>query len=185
MDAAGGGVRSVMSGLEDLPRLVTAVGGLGAAAFGLVDATKVFGGGVNHIGFGCIRRAVSELTAPGESGNALSQKQILAALEANWMSGTDLARQKEIAQSLIHLNAHPSNATVVTAILDEAYQRATQQYRNWTRAMAALFAVGLALYGGRTLGLNPVESLLIGFAAIPLAPISKDLSTALSVALRR
>ena len=37
--------------LQNLPQVVTAIGGLGTAAFGLVDASKVFGGGVNHIGF--------------------------------------------------------------------------------------------------------------------------------------
>ena|SRR5581483_3700651 len=179
-----------MTGLEDLPRLVTAVGGLGAAAYGLVDATKAFGGGVNHIGFHCIRKAVDDLTAPEEPGKALSQKQIVAALEANWMSGTDLVRQKEIAKSLIKITRHsdagdPNFDLIVTAVLDEAYERASQQYRNWTRAMAALFAIALAVASGRALGRNPVESVLIGLVATPLAPIAKDLSTAISVAARR
>ena len=34
-----------MMGLESLPQVITAIGGLGTAAFGIVDATKVFGGG--------------------------------------------------------------------------------------------------------------------------------------------
>ena len=57
-----------MSVLQDLPQVVTAIGGLGTAAFGLVDATKVFGGGVNHIGFRGIRTAVRELTDAGGPG---------------------------------------------------------------------------------------------------------------------
>jgi len=212
-----------MSGLEDLPRLVTAVGGLGTAAFGLVDATKVFEGGVNHIGFRGIRAAVSDLIPAAEAGSALSQRQILAMLEANWMGGTDLANQKAIAKSLIKLNLHTSNAAllakatgvdpgvltiigtslasgvalgvaesnvlsrfdlVVTAILDEAYERSSQQYHNWTRAIAALLAVAMAVAGGRMLGMNPVESLLIGLVATPLAPVAKDLATGLTMAVR-
>lgn len=180
-----------MSGLEDLPRLVTAVGGLGAAAFGLVDATKAFGGGVNHIGFRCIRTAVQELLKPAEQrGTGLSEAQILAALQANWMSGTDIEKQKAIAKSLITVKLHsismdPGFDLVLTAILDEAYERGSQQYRNWTRALAAVFAVAMAVAGGQALAMNPVESLLIGLIATPLAPMAKDLSSALSVAVRR
>ena len=98
-----------MSVLEDLPRVVTAIGGLGAAAFGLVDASKVFGGGVNHIGFRGIRAAVRQLTDAGEPVNALSQSRIIAMLQANWMNGADLGSQKAIA-SLIKLNLNPRNA---------------------------------------------------------------------------
>ena len=38
-------------GLDGLPQVITAIGALGTAAYGFVDATKVFGGGANHIGF--------------------------------------------------------------------------------------------------------------------------------------
>jgi hypothetical protein len=206
-----------MTVLQDLPRVVTAIGGLGTAAFGLVDASKVFGGGVNHIGFRGIRAAVVQLTAGQPTG--LSQKKIIATLEANWMNGTDLAGQKAIAKSLIKLNLHPQNAAalaeatgidpgvlaaiatsigagtplsspesdvfarfdlIVTALLDEAYQRSSQIYRNWTRALAALVAVALAMAGGMILRINPALSLLVGLLATPLAPIAKDISTALA-----
>lgn len=211
-----------MSVFEDLPQLVTAIGGLGAAAFGLVDATKVFGGGVNHIGFRGIRAAVLALTDAGEPVNGLSQKKIVATLQANWMNGTDLGSQKAIAKSLIKLNLHPRNARaladatgvdplvltaiatsvetgtplnsaqsdvyarfdlIVTAMLDEAYQRSNQIYRNWTRALAAAVAVGLAMAGGMILRMDPGRSLLVGLLATPLAPIAKDISSALAVAV--
>jgi hypothetical protein len=217
-----------MSVLESLPQVVTAIGGLGTAAFGLVDASKVFGGGVNHIGFGGIRAAVRQLTpAPdtaigGEAVTGLTQKKIIATLEANWMNGADLGSQKAIAKSLIKLNLHPQNARaladatgvdpgvlagiaasiaagtplsaaesdvfsrfdlIVTALLDEAYQRSSQTYRNWTRALAALVAVALAMSGGMILGVAPAVSLLVGLAATPLAPIAKDISTALATAV--
>ncbi|MGB6943646.1 MAG: hypothetical protein WBE37_14700 [Bryobacteraceae bacterium] len=211
-----------MSVLQNLPEVVVAIGGLGTAASGLVDATKVFGGGVNHIGFQGIRAAVQELTDAAETVNALSQKKIIATLEANWMNGTDLASQKDIAKSLIKLNLHPRNARaladatgvdadiltsvaasiaagnplsaagsevfarfdlIVTAVLDEAYQRSNQVYRNWTRALAALVAIGLAMAGGRELGMAPALSLLAGLLATPFAPIAKDLSSALTTSV--
>jgi len=216
-----------LSPLENLSHVVTAVGGLGAAAFGLVDASKVFGGGVNHIGFRGIRAAVQQLTPapapnPGQAVNALSQEKIVATLQANWMNGTDLGSQKAIAKSLIKLNLHPQNARaladatgvdpailssvatnmaagtplssaesdvfarfdlIVTALLDEAYQRSNQIYRNWTRALAALVAIALALAGGTVLKIDPALSLLVGLLATPLAPIAKDISSALAMAV--
>ena len=206
----------------DLALMVTAIGGLGTAASGLVDATKVFGGSVNHIGFRGIRTAVRELTDAAGPVNALSQKKIVATLEANWMNGTDLGSQKAIAKSLIKLNLHPRNARalanatgvdpgvltaiatsiaagtplssaetdvfarfdmIVTMLLDEAYQRSNQIYRNWTRALAALTAIALAMVGGRELRIAPAISLLIGLLATPLAPMAKDISSALAMAV--
>ena len=190
-----------MGVLENLPQVVTAIGGLGAAAFGLVDASKVFAGGVNHIGFRGIRAAVLPLTDfeeidAREPLNALSQKKVVATLEANWMNGTDLASQKATAKSLIELALHPRNARalaestgvdpdilacaaeniaagkplsapesdifarfdlIVTVLLDEAYQRSDQIYRNWTRALAALVAVALAMAGGKPWASNPLS----------------------------
>ncbi len=214
-----------MNLVGNLPQAVTAIGGLGAAAFGLVDASKVLWGGVNHIGFPGIRKAVSPLIpTTGLPANAMPQDKLFATLKANWMNGTDLASQKSIAKSLIKLtlnaaNAHLAadatgldpavltsvatkiasgdalNATesdvfgrfdlLVTALLDEAYQRGDQVYRNWTRALAAAVAVGLAFAGERALhvtGGNGV-ALLVGLLATPLAPIAKDLSTALATAV--
>jgi hypothetical protein len=206
----------------DLALIVTAIGGLGTAASGLVDASKVFGGGVNHIGFRGIRTAVQQLTGAEPSVNGLSQNKILASLESNWMNGTDLGGQKSIAKSLIKLNLNPRNAgalaeatgvdpdalaviatslaagtslsspqsevytrfdVIVTVLLDAAYYRSDQIYRNWTRALAALAAIALALAGGYMLQINPGLSVLIGLMATPLAPIAKDFSTALATAV--
>ncbi len=224
-----------MIGLQNLPQVITAIGGLGTAAFGLVDAGKSFLSGINRIGFKGIQTAVTPLTpthtVAGQSSNALSRQKILATLEANWINGTDLGSQKSIAKSLIKLNLNPGNAAdlaaatgvdsgiltdvatkiaagdslssaesdvfartdlIVTALLDEAYQRSDQVYRNSTRALAMLVAIGLALIGGYTLHTegSPLslrhdlfDAALIGLLATPLAPIAKDLSTALATAV--
>ncbi len=207
----------------DLGQVIAAVGGLGMAAFGLVDASKALGGGVNHVGFKGIAATVSRLTPGSPTSNAMSQDKILATLQANWFNGVDVGSQKAIAKSLIKLNLSPANASVlatetgvdadtlkniatkmasgtaltesesdvlarfdfiVTALLDETYHRSDQQYRNATRVLAMVIAIGLALAGAYALGGGHyLEALIVGVLATPLAPISKDLSTALAAAV--
>lgn len=106
----GGG--NTMIGLQGFPQIVAAIGGLGTAAFGLVDASKAAWGGVNHIGFSQIQKTVKSLT-PGSPNNALSQDKIVATLKANWFNGTALASQKAIAKSLIKLNLSDTNAAAL------------------------------------------------------------------------
>lgn len=212
-----------MIDLQHIPQIVTAIGGLGTAAFGLVDASKALGGGVNHIGFRAIRNLVKSLT-PGTQTNALSQSRIVDTLQANWFNGTDLGSQKAIAKSLIKLNLSPANASalagatgvdpaaltaiatnmaagtplattqsdvyarfdlILTAMLDETYQRSDNVYRNWTRALAALVAIALAVVGRSAINPHPQISVavIVGLLATPLAPIAKDLSTALATAV--
>jgi len=218
----------------DLPKTITAVGGLGTAAFGVVDAIKPLVKSINRIGLAGINATIAPLI-PG----APPQQKIPETLEANWINGTDLASQKAIAKSLIKLNLNADNAGkladaiglsgtkaasfkeaadkvaqgnaakplsadetdafqrfdfAVTALLDEAYQRSDQVYRNYTRFLAMLVAVVLALAGGWMLHdvkdvepwysfKNLAESLVVGLLATPLAPIAKDLSTALATAV--
>jgi hypothetical protein len=225
-----------MSLLQGVTQNITAIGGLGTAAFGLLDAAKPAFRWINRMGFSKIHKTVSGLT-PNESGgrqpvNALPRKEILESLLANWVNGVDLSDQKAIAKSLIKLHLSAGNAAalaaktnvdpavlvevaasmasgtaltqpqsdvyarfdlIVTALLDEAYQRADQIYRNWTRAWAALIAVALAFFGGWSLEGTSFsayihtpevgQALLIGLLATPLAPIAKDLSTALATAV--
>ena len=210
--------------ISTLPQVIVAIGGLGTAAFGLVDASKpLLGGGVNHIGFGKIRTTVKALT-PGKAANSLSQDKILGTLQANWFNGAALSDQKAIAKSLIKLNLNADNAAqlaattgidanslksiatkiaagtslsadesnvyarfdmVVTALLDETYQRSDNLYVNWTRALAAAVAIALAVVGGMTLKNPPPisQSVIVGLLATPLAPIAKDLSSALATAV--
>lgn len=219
-----------------LGQIITAVGGLGTAAFGLVDASKTTFGWINRIGLKHIKETVTSLTPdqtgdglPAKPVNALPRKNILETVEANWVNGTDLASQKAIAKSLIKLHLSAGNAAalaaktnvdpavlgsvatktiagtpllqtesdvfsrfdlIVTALLDEAYQLSDQVYRNGTRALAAFVAVLLAVAGGCSLEgckfWNPKDvalAVLVGLVATPLAPIAKDLSSALATAV--
>jgi hypothetical protein len=62
---------SAMTNL-DPPKLVLAVGSLGTAAYGLIDVTKGFGGGISNRGFGDIKKVVSKLIFAGENDGASS-----------------------------------------------------------------------------------------------------------------
>jgi hypothetical protein len=73
---------------------------------------------------------------------------------------------------------------VLSAVLDEAYERADQLYRNAAKALSVVVAVVLAL--AATYFVNGVDwrqTLLVGLIAAPLAPVSKDLVTALQNAV--
>lgn len=219
-----------------LPAIICAIGGLGTAAFGLLEALKPFFSFINRIGLGGIQSTVARLTPPEADDkpplNALPGDGILKTVGANWINGRDLAGQKAIAKSLIKLHLSAGNAAqvaavanvdpalltavaqstvsgaaltpeqsdawsrfdlIVTAMLDECYQCSDQTYRNWMRAMAAGLAVILAIAGGYMLDgswskfwSNPHEvglAVLIGLLATPLAPIAKDISSALATAV--
>jgi hypothetical protein len=226
----------MIDGLQELQltHVITAIGGLGTAAFGLVDAAKSAFRGINRVGLKHIKQVVSDLTPEGAGAggpvNALPQTNILQTLEANWVNGVDLASQKAIAKTLIKLHLSAASAAtvavkasvdpilltavatnivsgtplsqaegdaysrfdlIVTALLDEAYQVSEQVYRNYTRTLAAFIAVALALAGGWALvgtwnfwhSSDSMLALLVGLLATPLAPIAKDLASALATAV--
>lgn len=103
-----------------LGNIITAIGGLGTAAFGIVDASKGIFRCVNRIGLRHIKKVVSSLV-PDQSGsglsnspmNALPRKHILDTIEAHWVNGTELATQKTVAKSLIKLHLSTGNAEIV------------------------------------------------------------------------
>lgn len=213
-----------------LPDLIAAAGALGTAAFALVDACKLFGGGISNSGFGRIMAVVSVLVPPGHSGPAW-HASLRNTLRANWLNGTALADQKAIAKTLIKLRLDATTAPgmaditgvnaasltaiagniangttltpeqnavfgrfdlILTAMLDEAYQRADQIYRNSAKALSVLVSVVLAMLGvvvttphgapfDTTLML---EAILLGLIAAPLAPVTKDLSSALAAGVK-
>ena len=78
---------------------------------------------------------------------------------------------------------------IVTALLDEAYQRSDQAYRTWIKFWAMLISVLLAVVAAFILrGMHPApleigEAFLVGLLATPLAPVAKDLATALATAV--
>ncbi|HEY1290514.1 MAG TPA: hypothetical protein VGF58_19455 [Burkholderiales bacterium] len=82
----------------------------------------------------------------------------------------------------------------LTAILDEGYQRADQKYRNSARVLAAIVAVVLAVLGGWVVSGSSYwdylkssdvwVALLCGLISVPIAPITKDLTSALQAGVK-
>jgi len=76
---------------------------------------------------------------------------------------------------------------ILSAILDEAYERGDQQYRNGTKILAMIFtlifgiAASLLLKGAGWD--NAGLGVLVGLAAVPLAPVAKDLTSSLQAAV--
>jgi hypothetical protein len=221
-------ITGAMSGL-DLSKAALAIGSLGTAAYGVVDATKAFGGGISNRGFGDIKKVVSRFipASPGgaDDAPALSLQSVLATLRANWLNGMALGDQKAIAKALVKLNLTRSSASgmaiatgvdanvlmsiadklasgesltqketdvfgrfdlLLTALLDQGYQRADQRYRNSAKLLAIPVAVVLALlgaqavYGSGSLSADILwKAAVCGLLATPLAPIAKDLSSAI------
>jgi len=210
----------------ELTGIIAAIGALGTAAFGLVDAFKMLpGGGISRAGFKFIRQTILKLSPPVASldGSGLSLDSMQFTLLSQWINGTATADQVNIAKSLIKLRLTPETATVLanatgvdanvlsqvagnirtgtaftpaqsdvygrfdlllTTLLDQAYQRADQRYRNAAKSLAVPVAIILALLA-RHVSQNPIsflEAVLIGLIATPIAPVAKDLSTAISSA---
>jgi len=223
--------------MTQLVAAITAVGALGTAAFGVVDAIKVLPGLLPSSGFRFIRRLV-ELLAPSAHGtvprgSALTQSAITESLHANWINGVAIADQKSAAKTFFKLRMNPETAADLAAItgvdgdalktvaeklatgavmtpedmnvygrfdvllsttIDRAYQKADQQYRTTAKIVAGGVAVLLTLIASAALGLigpnlgrtvnehNILLAIVVGLLATPLAPIAKDLTTALTSA---
>jgi hypothetical protein len=211
-------------GSVDLSKIVMTIGGLGTAAYGVVDATKSLGGGVSRVGFGDIKAVMSKLI-PAASGvskatSALTLDSAMATLRANWMNGMPMADQKLVAKALVRLNLTPDFANslavatgvdsgtlttvakklstkekltdqetdvygrfdlLLSSLLDQAYQRGDQRYRNTAKLCAVIVSVILALLGAQyTLGPGHVGlAVLAGLLATPLAPVAKDVASAI------
>ena len=213
----------------NLPQIILAIGSLGTAAYGVVDVSKGFWGGVSNRGFGDIKKVVSQFIPDGGGISALSLTSVLATLRANWLNGMALADQKSAAKALIRLNLNPGSANrmatatgvdatamasiavklstgedltpvetdvygrfdlLLTAVLDQGYQRADQRYRNSAKLLAVPVSVALAILGAWALAngkLNCTDfwrAAIGGLLATPLAPIAKDLSSAVQEATK-
>jgi hypothetical protein len=108
---------------------------------------------------------------------------ILTNIAKNIASGTSLSQPESDVFGRFDL--------ILTTLLDEGYQRADQKYRNCAKAWSAAVSVALALVGGWVVnggnlasGRDIVIAIVIGLLATPLAPISKDLTSALSASVR-
>jgi hypothetical protein len=203
---------------------VIAVGALGTAAFGLLDAFKAFWGGVSNAGWGPVRASLKPFDTALRDANV----DWMATIHANWINGVPKDDQKMAAKSLVRLGLSPTNApalavpgrvdpvrltAVMTAIdsgqplgppdvallarfdasidaaLDAGFELGDQRYRSVARLCAGAIAVVLSV---ATVLLSPglasgpfdgiPMAILVGLVAVPVAPIAKDLASALNTA---
>ena len=95
----------------DIPQTIGAISGLGIAAYGLVDASKPFWGGVSNFGFGHISKAVQPFRAALDASSPTWRDT----LRNHWLNGTALEQQKAVAKSLIRLGLNPANAEAMAS----------------------------------------------------------------------
>jgi hypothetical protein len=79
---------------------------------------------------------------------------------------------------------------LVSAALDQGYQRASQRYRNSAKLLAVPIAVALALIGAWSISggilsaTNIWRAVVAGLVATPLAPVAKDVSSAIQAGVK-
>ncbi len=95
-------------GVADLGALFLAIGALGTAACGLVDATKAFGGGVSNCGLRGLQRTAGRFAAALDV--ALGKDEWRRVVRSHWINGRPRGEQKAIVKSLIRLGLNPDNA---------------------------------------------------------------------------
>lgn len=74
--------------------------------------------------------------------------------------------------------------TAIDARIDAALVLAEAQYVTQTKVIATIVALVIAFCVGYYLDTQPLVSFMVGIAAVPLAPVAKDLATALQEAVR-
>ena len=105
---------------SNISSIVTAVGALGTSSAGLVDATKVFGGGISLAGLADIEKALLPLY--GGTGNKndtstpTSFGTVYNNLKANWINGVALEEQKANAIILAKLALNENTAATLAKV---------------------------------------------------------------------
>lgn len=145
-----------------------------------------------------IRLGLSPQTAPILAAAAGLSETILTAATVSIANGVPLTGEQ--------LNILGRLDAVVETRLDAAFERADQAYRNVSKVLAAAVSVILAVGAGGILYADDLAkavaattsnglagyftsrqfalALILGIVAVPLAPISKDLISALGTAMR-
>ncbi len=222
--------------LSNVGAVLAALSGLSTAAFGLLDSSKAFWGGISNVGKSHLKAALLPFSDPLTEAVGDEWWSIVL---ANWRNGMPKSDQKSVISALMKLGLTPATAASVArashvdpaalqsaaqamasgqalseadlnvlgrmaasmeAKLDAAFERAEQQYKNVSRCAAGLVAVALAwiaqeiwAYGGvwpfrqhEFLGGAPTLTMAVavGLLAVPVAPVAKDLTSALSSAMR-
>lgn len=135
-----------------------------------------------------IKLRLNTVNAPDLAKATGVDKEKLVAIAVKIASGSTLTQDQNDLFGRFDL--------MLTAILDKGYQRADQSYRNSAKAWSIFVSVVLALVGamvvyGESLSFNKNidfniigGAILLGLAATPIAPIAKDLTSALAAGVK-
>jgi len=132
-----------------------------------------------------VKLRLNSTTAPDLARATGVDAGILSSVAASLDSGVALTPEQ--------LNVYGRFDLLLSTMIDRAYQRADQRYRNNSKALACLVAVALAeitawsLYvstSGYQDDVTFLFGLIAGLLATPLAPVAKDLASSLSTAAK-
>jgi hypothetical protein len=96
--------------LDSALNFITAAAALGAAAFGLVDGSKAFRGGISNAGYGHLRNALARFEP---TLSLAGEVRLMETIRANWLNGKPLPDQKAATKALIRLGLTPENAATL------------------------------------------------------------------------
>jgi hypothetical protein len=98
--------------LSEISDQLVAVAALGTAAFGLVDASKAFWGGISNFGFGHVRKALEPFDPALTAAIGAEQRDgdWRSLFRSHWINGRPKEQQKAIATALIQLGLTPETA---------------------------------------------------------------------------
>ena len=204
--------------MDNLGTLVLAVGALGTAAFGIVEALKWTPIGL--MGFGQINRLLG-----GPVMKALEVAygpEYLSLLKGQYRSGRTEAQLAKTIRQGVRVGLTPETAAglatrigvvqpddltavaeslqtgedlsdehrsilgrfelALDARIDAAMALANDKYAGSLRVVASAVAIVIALAVGLNAGEDLLTSLVVGIAAVPIAPMAKDLSKAIQSA---
>jgi hypothetical protein len=201
-----GALGTAATGLVDTTKVFD--GGMSRAGFGyikdLIARTVIRTNGAQASSGLTAKDILDTLLANWMNGMETGAQKAIAKsfikLHFNPETAGDLARATNVAPdklatvaeklaSVQPLDAAESDAfgrfdLALSAMVDRAYERADQFYRNSCKALAAVFAVALAILGDYQLGW-PVHwpgVVILGLIATPLAPVAKDIANAIQTA---
>jgi hypothetical protein len=212
--------------ITTIVEMISAVSALGTAATGLVDTTKLFGGGVSRVGYATIKQQLKPFEPLLVS---IPERASYETIYGLWINGAAIEDQKAKAKALIKLGFAPDTVTamakatklpevdleslaahiakgcaltppqvniygrldgILSAVIDAAYEKADQHYRNAAKTLAAVIAIALALVGGYAVNQSTEPQIsywlffVMGLVATPLAPVAKDITTAINTAVQ-
>jgi hypothetical protein len=126
-----------------------------------------------------VRLGIATSTAPALARAARLDEAAFAKIAAKLADGRPLVEAD--------LNVLGRFDAIFDCEMDAGFERADQQYKSAARGLAAVVAVSLAMIAmllTTSGGLDQIAlALVVGILAVPLAPIAKDLASALNAAV--